>query len=469
MVEPARDLRGSEEGRASARAREGGPGLELVDTPDPEELEPLTPGELRAVHQEHFRDAISDSQAACGQEAVPHGDPTFYRDPETEQLWLWGVRRCRNATACPVCVGRVARERGQELRRALERHLSHGGGAVMVSATIRHHAGHGLQASYDLVADAWRRLKSSAVWKDLAERIGYVGSVQANDTTHGPNGWHPHKHAVILTREPLDQEKVEELERRLGERWADRIERCYAYDPEDGPRYRRIDRELPAGHDPLFGRPTREHGLRVQMADAGAAEYVAEMGLAREVTRVDCKKGRKGHRTPKQILQDFARWGRERDANLWREYNRVMRHKPAVVWSRGLRDRLELLPWIQMRKRIEDRRALVRSRSLPLPPQVRLFPLDLEELLAAADNTPEDELVLRLSSGTWKRLQAVSGVDPGAEILRRLREGSRLVELRDWIMATIEDEDLVAVELDPGRREIFCRVRDVTGSHTYRC
>lgn len=418
---------------------EGGPGLALADrgegpaTPEPQrDPDELTLEELRRIHQEDVAGPIleSESQEGCGRHPVPLERPTVYADAETGQLYLWGLRRCGNSTSCPVCSTRIARKRAARLEEALQRHLDRGGGVAMLTLTIPHHSGHRLEQSYALVADAWRRLKQSALWRDLAEEIGYVGAVTASETTHGPNGWHPHRHVLLLTERPLDQEQLEDLEARIYQRWADRIERCYGFDQEGQPRFRRIDRELPHNYAPTFGRPSREHGVRVQQADTGAAGYVSELGITREVTRMDCKTGRQGHRTPLELLRDYALYGGDKDRELWAEYCQTMKYKPALVWSPGLKDRL-----------LEDEQT------------------DLE-LAQDDDPEPEDRRIFEVSKGLWRELRAQAGPDPGGTLLEVARRSDDLEGVERELRRRIDPGKRIEVHQE--HREIYLLVWNET-------
>lgn len=425
-------------GRASTGARtredparddytgEGGPGLELLeDVPDPPKMNrnprELDRETLRLVHQEEAVPRLdTNAQAECGRATIPTERVAVREDVETGQLYIFGVRRCGNSTSCPTCSHRIARGRAQELEEGLERHLDRGGGVVMVTVTTPHHAGLPCELAYQVVAQGWSRLKASATWKKIAEEIGYVGTVTAHDCTHGPNGWHHHKHALVLTDRPLEEDTVEEIQERLGQRWADRIERAYV-DGDGELRFRRIDRRLPKGHEPLVGRPSSEHGLRVQTADKDAAGYVAHTGLTREVTRVDAKKGRQGHRTPKQILEDYALHERDRDLELWTDYARTMARKPAVVWSPGLKERLL----------VDEQTGL--------------------ELAQDGPDQQEDREVVEVSGGVWQELRAKG--NPGRLLLEAVRGADDLEEVRARLSRHIDPE--MSIQVDDRYGELY--------------
>jgi hypothetical protein len=60
-----------------------------------------------------------------------------------------------------------------------------------------------------------------------------------------------------------------------------------------------------------------------------------------EIMRGDLKRSRiQGHRTPWQVLEDFAAFGDDDDLHLFNEWEQATRGVHAMHWSRGLRQRV---------------------------------------------------------------------------------------------------------------------------------
>jgi len=183
----------------------------------------------------------------------------------------------------------------------------------MVTLTVAHGAGDALEELLEGVARSYSRLVSGAPWARFKGRVGMVGSVRALELTHSEkNGWHPHIHALFVVEH--EDELMAAGWDWLSERWATVVER-------------------------QLGRARRPSSRRgVELTLGAHAEYVAKMGLdAREVAGATTKEGHEGHRSHWRLAADLARWGRPRDAELWRELAQWTHGRRQLVWSRGLR------------------------------------------------------------------------------------------------------------------------------------
>lgn len=309
-----------------------------------------TRAELRRVHQEDFCGRLElASQSRCGVAAVPHGDVEVRVDGEGRGS-VWGVSRCGSVWACPVCARSETRDRARDLEAAVDACLEAGGAVYMVTATIPHHAGHTCRDVLDAVSSSWSYVLSGGPWSRWADRIGYIGSVRGYDVTHSDrSGWHWHVHALVMVEAPLEAELRDRWRSWMSDRWARKIEAWYV-DGDGALDCRPLNREIPDDHDPHFGRPHPEHGLQVQRGES-AAEYLASIGLSREISSMETKRARSGHRTPWQILHDYATFSgedRSRDGWLWMQYVRASKGRAQLYWSPGLRDRLGVAQQLEL-------------------------------------------------------------------------------------------------------------------------
>lgn len=295
---------------------------------------------LREVHQRDFALQVLDSEAQheCGRTPVPKENPTFYRDAESDRVYCWGVKRCRSTTTCPNCARAHAQERARELQDGIRSWESEGGACYMLTATLPHDAGDTCEAVLEAVTEAWRKTKAGSPWQRWADRIGYQGAIRALDVTVGSKGWHWHVHAILALESELSEDDRAEFLGWFRERWADRVASFY-YDEDGNLAYWPLNRRKPAGFEPAFGRPDDDRGVRLQRGEK-AGWYVAKIGLARELTRVDAKAGRGRNRTPWQVLRDYALEGEERDRAWWAEYIQTVQGYPLVVWSPGLKEKM---------------------------------------------------------------------------------------------------------------------------------
>jgi len=235
-----------------------------------------------------------------------------------------GVVLCGSVWACPVCSYVICRRRADELRALLTRHAAIGGGDCMLTLTTPHDLGDALKPMREQTARAWRFVCSGNPWKRFKARLGLVGFVRGAEVTHGPNGWHPHLHIVVLTRRPLTLAQQRELEQYAWRRWSRAITKPHK---ETGQVYR----------VPL-------EGIGARVTQLGREDYLAKLGLGDEVASAVTKSARDGHRTGFQILYDIWRekGANARDVALWCEYIAELQGAKQLTCSAGIRQRYAL-------------------------------------------------------------------------------------------------------------------------------
>jgi hypothetical protein len=215
----------------------------------------------------------------------------------------------------------VVREgRAREIDQALRNALDAGMSALLLTLTIQHGSTDPLEVTFERVRAGHQAAHSGRAWKELHGALGYVGAVRAWEMTHGVNGWHPHAHEVLIFDRVLGPEDVAAVE---------------------------------AHFTRVYGRALAKHGLRLHpvhgvdvrpvQAAGDLAGYLTKVeggwGTGLELARSDLKRGRRGGRSPFELLADAAD-GDVRALALWLEYERVTKGKRAITWSPGLRKRL---------------------------------------------------------------------------------------------------------------------------------
>lgn len=243
---------------------------------------------------------------------------------------LTGLVRCGSPWACPSCAYVICRERAADLRELLHRHAALGGGDCMVTLTTAHDLETPLKPMRQHVARAWSFVVSGAPWKRLRDRLGVIGFVRGAEQTLGPNGWHAHLHALVLTRRPLSCAQLEELRAFVFKRWARAIAKPHK---ETGLRFRA---PLEYGAD---GRP-----VAVVVTHLHEADYIAKLGLADELASARTKHAGQGRRTPWELLYDV--WSADQsysaDVERWFEYVTEMHGAKQLTYSNGLKERYRL-------------------------------------------------------------------------------------------------------------------------------
>lgn len=222
-----------------------------------------------------------------------------------------GLMKCGSVWACPVCSSHIRTRRADEVQRVVEGHGA--SRVVMVTWTIRHGIGDDLAALERGFAEAWRRMMRGSPWRRMLDRVGVSGYIRALEITHGINGWHPHLHQLLLLEHEPTAQELAELETWIHEQWARHVEHV-------------------VGHEYV---PLREHGVRI--THCHHSNYLQKLGL--EASAPSTKRGRGGHRTPFEILDDIATKQRPSDRALWNHYCEHMKGKRSLTWSRGLKAR----------------------------------------------------------------------------------------------------------------------------------
>lgn len=189
----------------------------------------------------------------------------------------------------------------------------------MVTLTVPHEAGQPLGQLWRSMTLALQAVRSGRAYQQVKADLGIVVSCTAKETTHGPNGWHPHLHLLVFTEKPASADCLFDLLTYTRRAWSAAVQR--------------------AG----LGRPDPLAGVRVDICYSGADAglYLAkcqEHSVGNELARGDLKSAGEGHRLPFEILADLERFGLVSDRDLWAEYEQVMRGKRALVWSRGYRE-----------------------------------------------------------------------------------------------------------------------------------
>jgi hypothetical protein len=202
----------------------------------------------------------------------------------------------------------IKAERAEEVRRLVDWHGPDG--TNLLTLTIPHGIGNNLRASREAVSLAYRLMISGAPWERMMKRFGLVGAVRAIEVTHGPNGWHPHIHALLLLR-PLSTAEREELRRWIARRWIEKVKKVLGQGVA----------------------PSIEHGC--DLRPCRRSDYLAKLSL--ELTAPRGKEARHGNRSPLQIALDFLATGDEADLELWQAYTAGMRGARMLTWSRGVR------------------------------------------------------------------------------------------------------------------------------------
>ena len=234
-----------------------------------------------------------------------------------------GLQVCGNQWCCPICGAKIRAARALQISAMMLAWIARGNTCLLLTLTLRH--------SWDRLADLCDDLSaamsytfSGRPWRRARDAYAVRHYARTYDVTHGAAGWHPHFHCVLWVEGPVDDATVQALEDWVWDRWSTWFVRRRAHQPN-----RRVGIDL------------RRCGTAQVGAYVAGIKSSAGDPAALEVTRWDMKRG-KGSRTPLEILADLGAHGEDRDLRLWRDWERAMKGRRWIQFSRGAQR--ELLP-----------------------------------------------------------------------------------------------------------------------------
>nr|CRY95485.1 hypothetical protein [uncultured prokaryote] len=251
----------------------------------------------------------------CMRWRVPNQEIQVLRGASTDRAYFHGLQVCAMPWTCPVCASKISERRRHEVARAMEQAHVLGLRVRLVTLTVPHGLGDDLGSMVDAMTKAWTRLWQGKAGMLLRLSLGLWGHIRALEVTHGANGFHPHFHALMFYHPEQTNDGQWE---KLPGRWQTVAQRS----------------GLP--------QPSMEHGCQIDDGTK-AAQYVAKgvWGLESEVTKGHVKKGKRGSRTPFDLLRDYMKGDKQAGA-LWRTYAMSFEGRRQLYWSNGLKKLLAI-------------------------------------------------------------------------------------------------------------------------------
>lgn len=250
----------------------------------------------------------------CCKTPSPVSSPHLKYSPLRNRAHLAGLMVCGSPWACPVCAARIAEGRRGEVARAIAWAKAQGLVVVLSTLTLRHGAKHSLEASLTALTGGYRRMHQRRDFKALKVAHGLRHSVKVVEATVSPaHGWHPHLHILQCLAPGLD---VAAYTAALTKAW------------------------LPSLASEGFSATTRR-GVDVKATWGHVEQYVTKLGRTwgaeDELAKANTKRGRKGSRSPMDLLRSVAETGDQAHANLFREFVLTMKGTHQLQWSKGFK------------------------------------------------------------------------------------------------------------------------------------
>jgi hypothetical protein len=264
----------------------------------------------------------------CGRMPVRNEQVTIETSPAGVARYR-GIVSCSRVWLCPVCSQRIANLRAAEVMHAITQHTAAGGAVYFQTFTLAHGYGDGLRELQETVADSFRQVQAGKAWQLAKTKFGIVGSIRALEATHGAAGWHPHLHVIWFAAAELTRDQRRAMHVHTFKVWR-----------------RAVVKSAGDQAKPRIGLCP----LEVVRSEADTAAYVTKVAgdlddsrlafsAAYELTNGRGKLARAGNRTIWEIVRQYGHTRSDRDAELWREWERAMLGRKALTWSRGLKAR----------------------------------------------------------------------------------------------------------------------------------
>ncbi len=238
-------------------------------------------------------------------------------DPEHGRGHLKGLQTCGLPWVDPVCSAKIGERRRCEVEQGISAARERDWSVLLLTFTFSHGPLDALSGSLRRFMRAHAAMCRSRAYRALMALYGAVGTIKALECSVGRNGWHPHRHVLLILDGPLSALEVVAFEAALFALWS------------------AAAGAVGLGMD-------RVHGLRVQSTWGAVGDYVAKWGIAAELTKP--KMGRGAHLSPFQLLALAADTGEAAAVSLFREYAEVFKGRRQLVWSDGLRGLLGVAP-----------------------------------------------------------------------------------------------------------------------------
>ncbi len=274
---------------------------------------------LRFILQRAAGEILPDERVQwCNRRVLP--DREFVGisySEEQKKAHYQGLMRCCQIWICPVCAQKVIFERKNEIRTGVANYKAAGGHAYMLTFTLQHNQGDTLDRVLGDLLLSVQRVFTAVWWQSVKEDLQIQGLITALETRWGVNGWHPHKHILLLCKQQLHQVDQVELGKELTRRYCRQLARLGAYaNPDIGV---------------------------VLTEDKDDGGYLAKWGIDDEMSKGAMKPGRSGSKSPFDLLL-WSTTGEALPGRLFKEFWKSIRGKRQLVFHKGTRKLLGLLP-----------------------------------------------------------------------------------------------------------------------------
>jgi len=265
----------------------------------------------------------------------------------TNKAFFAGLMSCANSRTCPICSAKISERKANEMRTAFNIGRAEKLSISLLTLTAPHHSGDKIDELVPKISLALQHFWRGKASDSFKKHYGVIGNIRSFEIRHGANGWHPHFHIIIFSKNDLPMTNRDDkgrIEKEQSDAWNDLLSRWQKCCVRAG-----------------LSAPNK-YGMDVQNG-AHAGEYISKFGsddeilktksgktvswdMADEMTKGNTKTGRKGSSSPWDLLalsvDGETKEIKQQNKLLFLFYARAMQGVNLIRWSRGLRDYFDL-------------------------------------------------------------------------------------------------------------------------------
>ncbi len=269
------------------------------------------------------------------------------KSKNTNKAFFAGLMSCANSRTCPICSAKISERKANEMRTAFNIGRAENLSISLLTLTAPHHSGDKINDLVPKISLALQYLWRGKVSDNFKKYYGVLGNIRSFEIRHGSNGWHPHFHIIIFSKNDLpmtDRDSKGRINKEQSQAWNDlllRWQKCCIRAGLSAP---------------------NKYGMDIQNG-AFAGEYISKFGsddeilktksgksitwdMADEMTKGNTKTGRKGSSSPWDLLalsvDGETKEIKQQNKILFLFYARAMQGVNLIRWSRGLRKYFDL-------------------------------------------------------------------------------------------------------------------------------
>lgn len=155
----------------------------------------------------------------CGTGKTTLAEPSINVAYNNGKASYHNVKTCKSRN-CPICAYKRARAQRDEIFLALYRAFKRGYNGYFLTLTASHSAMDDFKELSDKFKKAENKFRKRKLFAEFNKNA--LGRISSWESTYGvENGYHPHFHGFILTKDDMDFDEVVAFEKALFKDWAD--------------------------------------------------------------------------------------------------------------------------------------------------------------------------------------------------------------------------------------------------------